>query len=76
MKGACPPRPRAYDELVEQEKRRVVRLAPGQLRVTPVRKDPPDLERFVAALLAFTLDRRAKVHAARAKQEASDGGDP
>jgi hypothetical protein len=29
------------------------------IRVTPVPKDSPELERFVAALLAFVLARRA-----------------
>lgn len=29
------------------------------IHVTPVPKDSPDLERFVAALLAFVLARRA-----------------
>lgn len=28
-----------------------------QFQVIPVRKDPPDLERFVAALLALTMAR-------------------
>ncbi len=44
----------------------------GAIRVTAVRKDPPDIERFVAALLAFTLDRRAKERAAQVKKKTSD----
>lgn len=35
----------------------------------PERRDPPDLERFVAALLAFTLARMEAEEAAKAKQE-------
>lgn len=27
------------------------------IRITPVRKDPPDLDRFVAALLALAMSR-------------------
>lgn len=44
-----------------------------QIHVTPVRKDPPDLERFVAALLAFVLARRAAEAEERAQvSEAND----
>jgi hypothetical protein len=50
-------------------KRRVVRLRPGELAVKGVRKDEPDTERFVAALLAFALDRRAKERAARERRD-------
>jgi hypothetical protein len=53
-------------------KRKVVRLGPGELQVKGVRKDEPDTERFVAALLAFVLERRAKERAARAKKNAPD----
>ena len=40
----------------------------------PERRDPPDLERFVAALLAFTLARMEAEEAAKAKQ-AEDSDD-
>jgi hypothetical protein len=33
----------------------------------PERRDPPDLERFVAALLAFTLTRMEAEEAAKAE---------
>jgi hypothetical protein len=39
-------------------------------RITPVRKEPPDLERFVAAMLAFVLARRAAEAEERQKAEA------
>lgn len=43
----------------------------------PERRDPPDLERFVAALLAFTLARMEAEKAAKAEEaerpEADDG---
>ena len=35
----------------------------------PERREPPDLERFVAALLAFTLARMEAEEAAKTKQE-------
>jgi len=35
----------------------------------PERRDPPDLERFVAALLAFTLARMEAEKAAKKEQE-------
>lgn len=38
-------------------------------RLIPERREPPDLERFVAALLAFTLARMEAEEAAKAKQE-------
>lgn len=43
----------------------------------PERRDPPDLERFVAALLAFTLARMEAEEAAKAEQEEQpvDGDD-
>ena len=42
----------------------------------PERRDPPDLERFVAALLAFTLARMEAEEAAEADQEKQpEGGD-
>jgi len=34
----------------------------------PERRDPPDLERFVAALLAFTLARMEAEEAAKTEQ--------
>ncbi len=37
-------------------------------RLIPERRDPPDLERFVAALLAFTLARMEAEEAAEAEQ--------
>ena len=37
--------------------------------IVPERRDPPDLERFVAALLAFTLARMEAEAAAKAEQE-------
>lgn len=41
--------------------------------ITPVRKDPPDLERFVAAMLAFVLARRA-AEAEEARRKAKEAG--
>lgn len=41
-------------------------------RVTPVRKEPPDLERVVAALLAFALLRRAEEAEVRRGKEARE----
>ncbi len=43
----------------------------------PERRDPPDLERFVAALLAFTLARMEAEEAAKKEQEphAEDSND-
>lgn len=38
-------------------------------RLIPEHRDPPDLERFVAALLAFTLARMEAEAAAEAEQE-------
>lgn len=38
-------------------------------RLTPERREPPDLERFVAALLAFTLARMEAEEAAKKEQE-------
>jgi hypothetical protein len=43
------------------------------IHITPVRKQPPDLERFVAALLAFVLARRAEE--ARQREAAREDGD-
>lgn len=46
-----------------------------QIRVTPVPKDTPDLERFAAALLAFVLARReaeAKERKEREEREDTD----
>jgi hypothetical protein len=37
------------------------------------RRDPPDLERFVAALLAFTLKRMEQEKAARDRRQSSSG---
>lgn len=44
------------------------------IHITPVPKDSPDLERFVAALLAFVLARRAAEAEEReqAKKERDD----
>lgn len=43
----------------------------------PERREPPDLERFVAALLAFTLARMEAEEAATAEREkqSEDGDD-
>jgi hypothetical protein len=44
--------------------------------LTPERRDRPDLERFVAALLAFTLARIEAEKAAKAEREKQpEGGD-
>ena len=45
-----------------------------QFQVIPVRKDPPDLERFVAALLALTMARleAQRDRAAQASEEVAD----
>jgi hypothetical protein len=43
-------------------------------RLIPERRDPPDLERFVAALLAFTLARMEAEEAIKAKEEKEEGG--
>jgi len=43
-----------------------------KIRITPIRKAPPDLERVVTALLAFALRRRAEEAAARKAKEARD----
>jgi len=43
-----------------------------QIRVTPVPKEIPDLERFVAALLAFVLARREAEAKERAAREDAD----
>ena len=48
----------AYSEKVKHQRRQVVHVPQGGISVTAVRKDPPDLERFVAALLSFALERR------------------
>ena len=40
------------------------------IRITPVRNEPPDLERFVAALLAFVLARREAERLATERQAA------
>jgi len=42
------------------------------IHITPVPKDSPDVERFVAALLAFVLARRA----AEAKEREQARKDP
>jgi len=39
----------------------------------PERREPPDLERFVAALLAFTLARMEAEEAAKAEREKQSG---
>jgi hypothetical protein len=39
----------------------------------PERREPPDLERFVAALLAFTLARMEAEEAAEAEREKQAG---
>ena len=39
----------------------------------PERREPPDLERFVAALLAFTLARMEAEEAAKAEREKRPG---
>jgi hypothetical protein len=41
----------------------------------PERRDPPDLERFVAALLALTLARIEAEEAAKKEQETQPKGD-
>jgi hypothetical protein len=38
--------------------------------VVPERREPPDLERFVAALVAFVLARMEAEEAAAAKEQA------
>jgi|GEM_PF-2350669 len=43
--------------------------------LVPERRDPPDLERFVAALLAFTLARMEAEEAAKAEKEAQPEND-
>ena len=40
-----------------------------RIKLTAVEKDPPDMERVVAALLAFVLKRRAEEAAATATKE-------
>jgi hypothetical protein len=40
-----------------------------RIKITAVEKNPPDMERVVAALLAFVLKRRAEEAAAKAKRE-------
>ena len=47
-----------------------------EIHITAVRKESPDLERFVAALLAFVLARRAEEAAGReAAETARKDGD-
>lgn len=41
----------------------------------PERRDPPDLERFVAALLAFTLARMEAEEAAKAEEKQPEDSD-
>jgi hypothetical protein len=41
----------------------------------PERRDPPDLERFVAALLAFTLARMEAEEREAEKEKQSEDGD-
>jgi hypothetical protein len=43
--------------------------------IIPERRDPPDLERFVAALVAFTLARMEAEKAAAEQAEQSEDGD-
>ncbi len=43
------------------------------VHITAVRKDPPDLDRFVAALLALAISR---VEAERAEAETPEATDP
>ena len=45
-----------------------------QISVKPVRREPPDLDQFVAALLAMATERLNQEKAERAAKEA-DGGD-
>jgi hypothetical protein len=40
-----------------------------RIKITAIEKDPPDMERVVAALLAFVLKRRAEEAAAKAQKE-------
>lgn len=44
-------------------------------RLIPERRDPPDLERFVAALLAFTLAQMEAEEAEAEKEGQAEGGD-
>jgi hypothetical protein len=43
--------------------------------IIPERRDPPDLERFVAALLALTLARMEAEEAAKAEPEKPEDRD-
>lgn len=43
-----------------------------RVHITAVRKDPPELDRFVAALLAFAL---ARIEAERKKREVGEQAD-
>jgi hypothetical protein len=56
------------------KKRQVVRVAPGGVTATPVPKKQPDLDQYVAALLAMSIKRltREKMErdAAATKQDA------
>jgi hypothetical protein len=45
------------------------------IRITAVRKDPPDLERFVAALLAFAIERVEAERELRASEKATQSKD-
>jgi hypothetical protein len=42
------------------KKRQVVRVAPGGVTVTPVPKQRPDLDQYVAALLAMSIKRLSR----------------
>jgi hypothetical protein len=43
--------------------------------LVPERREPPDLERFVAALLAFTLARMEAEKAEAEREKRPEGGD-
>jgi hypothetical protein len=42
------------------------------IRIIPVPKEPPDLERFVAALLAFAIERVEAERDLRASEKAAE----
>lgn len=45
------------------------------IRLIPERRDPPDLERFVAGLLAFAMARLEAEEAEAAERKAKEGDD-
>jgi hypothetical protein len=47
----------------------------ASFHLIPERRDPPDLERFVAALLAFALARMEAEEAAEAEKSTPEGSD-